>query len=90
MSEDAKRKPYLDAWLKRTGRELSVSGRLSELVLILSRKKGGDQDEWRERIQRIMSREQEPCFELLTEIDTLLARQGSKPPPATDDGDLFD
>jgi hypothetical protein len=36
-----KRKPYLEVWLQRIGRELSASGRLSEVALILSRKKGG-------------------------------------------------
>lgn len=74
MLIDSSRKPYLDAWLKRTGRELSASGRLSELVLILSRKKGGEPEEWRERLQRILSREEDPGFELLTEIDSILAR----------------
>ncbi len=74
MSAEGNRKPYLDAWLKRTARELSVSGRLSELVLILSGKKGGNPDEWRDRLQQILKREEEPDFELLTEIDSILAK----------------
>ena len=71
MSAEGNRKPYLDAWLKRTARELSVSGRLSELVLILE---GGNPDEWRDRLQQILKREEEPDFELLTEIDSILAK----------------
>lgn len=89
MFFDPSRKPYLDAWLKRTGRELSASGRLSELVLILSRKKGGDPEQWRERLQRILSREEDPGFELLTEIDSLLARPSKASPPADCEADLF-
>ena len=89
MFVDSSRKPYLDAWLKRTGRELSASGRLSELVLILSRKKGGDPEQWRERLQRILSREEDPGFELLTEIDSLLARPSKASAPADCEADLF-
>ena len=89
MSADGNRKPYLDTWLKRTGRELSVSGRLSELTMILSTKKGGSADQWRERLQRILSREEEPGFELLTEIDMLLARPGKGVVESHEDSDLF-
>jgi hypothetical protein len=70
------RKPYLDAWIKRTGRELSVSGRLSEVALILSKSKGRSPDECRESLQRILRREEDPGFELLTEIDAILAGPG--------------
>ncbi len=90
MSAEGMRKPYLDAWLKRTGRELSVSGRLSELVLILSRKKGRTPDEWREYLQRILRREEDPGFELLTEIDSILARPGKGSSPAAADPELSD
>jgi len=88
-SSGANRKPYLDAWLKRTGRELSVSGRLSELVLILSKNKGGGAEEWRGRLQRILSREEEPGFELLTEIDSMLAKPGKCGDVSGDTHDLF-
>lgn len=89
MLVDPSRKPFLDAWLKRTGRELSVSGRLSELVLILSRKKGGDPEQWRERLQRILNREEDPGFELLTEIDSILARPSKGSPDPHCEADLF-
>lgn len=86
----AERKPYLEAWLRRTGRELSASGRLSEAALILSRKKGGEASEWAERLRRILAREEEPGFELLTEIDTLLARPARGGTPRSFGADLFD
>jgi hypothetical protein len=85
----ADRKPYLEAWLRRTGRELSVSGRLSEAALILSRKKGGDSAEWAERLRRILGREEDPGFELLTEIDTILARPAKREASAAPARDLF-
>lgn len=85
---ESKRKPFLDAWLKRIGRELSISGSLSELVLILSRKQGGDPDQWRMRLQRILSKEEEPSFELLTAIDSILARP-AKGSSSEDMEDLF-
>jgi hypothetical protein len=86
----AERKPYLEAWLRRTGRELSASGRLSEAALILSRKKGGQAEEWTERLRRILGREEDPGFELLTEIDSILARPAKRDLPAGADADLFD
>jgi len=83
------RKPYLEAWLRRTGRALSASGRLSEVALILSRKKGGDTGGWAERLRRILGREEDPGFELLNEIDALLARPASREDTAAPGQDLF-
>jgi hypothetical protein len=85
----AERKPYLEAWLRRTGRELSASGRLSEVALILSRKKGGDTGVWAERLRRILGREEDPGFELLTEIDAILARPARRDVTAVPGHDLF-
>lgn len=87
MSAD--RKPYLEAWLRRTGRELSASGRLSEAALILSRKKGGDAGDWAERLRRILGREEDPGFELLTEIDAILARPARREDTSAPVQDLF-
>ena len=87
MSAD--RKPYLEAWLRRTGRELSASGRLSEAALILSMKKGGDMGEWAERLRRILGREEDPGFDLLTEIDAILIRPAKRDIPAAPGQDLF-
>lgn len=83
------RKPYLDAWLKRTRRELSSSGRLSEIGLILSGKLGGEAGEWRERMRSILAGEEEPGLELLTEIDSILAKPAQAAPAASRQADLF-
>jgi hypothetical protein len=86
---NADRKPYLEAWLRRTGRELSASGRLSEAALLLSRKKGGDAGEWAEKLRRILEREEDPGFELLTEIDAILARPAKRDTKDMPTQDLF-
>lgn len=84
------RKPYLEAWLRRTGRELAASGRLSEVALILTRKKGGNPGEWADRLRRILAREEDPGFEILAEIDTILVRPAKSVSPDVIDADLFD
>jgi hypothetical protein len=89
MSPTGKRKPYLEAWLKRTRRELSVSGRLSELAAILSAQGELDAVAWRSKLQGILEGEEEPGLELLTRIDTLLARRSVSRSPEETGGDLF-
>lgn len=76
MSPDGFSKPYLNAWLKRTRKQLAASGKLSELVLILSKNGGQDESVWRNRLQSILDGEEEPSFDVLTEIDSVLARPG--------------
>ena len=90
MPSEGKQKPYLAAWLKRTGRELASSGKVSELALILAGRTGSGADEWRERLRRILAREEEPGLDLLTEIDSILARPAKGNPVATRQADLFD
>lgn len=74
MSADGISKPYLNTWLRRTAKALAGSGRLSEVSMILA--KDGDMDAaaWRSKIHRILEREEEPCFEILTKVDSVLAR----------------
>jgi hypothetical protein len=71
-------KPYFDAWLKRTRRQLSVSGRLSEIALILSHESGDLPEAWRSRLRSLLEGEELPSLDLLTKIDSLLAAKGSE------------
>lgn len=90
MASGGNPRPYLDAWLKRVGKELSASGRLSELVLILSGGHPTDQQLWRKRIQRILDRDDEPDPELLMKIDLILAKPSEKSSSTGyEEGDLF-
>ena len=66
-------RPYLAAWLRRTRRQFAVSGRLSQIALVLSRQEGGSHELWRGRLAEILDERETPDFELLTKIDRLLA-----------------
>lgn len=82
-------KPYLDAWLKRTGKALAGSGKLSELAIILSADDHADHEAWRSRLQRILARQEEPCFELLMKVDSVLAKPAKAEECDTQSDDLF-
>ena len=82
-------KPYLDTWLKRTAKVLAGSGKLTELSLILAKDGEMDAASWRSRMQRVLDSEEDPSFELLTKVDSVLARP-AKPVGDNDEaGDLF-
>ena len=66
-------KPYFDAWLKRTRRQLSRSGRLSEIAMILAFESGLDQGEWRSRLRGLLEGDEVPSLDLLMKIESLLA-----------------
>lgn len=82
-------KPYLDAWLRRAAKALAGSGKLSELALILAGDGEMDAVAWRARMKRILDREEEPGFELLTKIDSVLARPAKSTGNGAEAGDLF-
>ena len=79
---DLTQKPYFEAWLKRTRRQLTPSGRLSELALILSREDGVTEGEWRARLRSLLEGEELPSLDLLTRIDGLLSGTTHKRSPA--------
>jgi hypothetical protein len=84
-----KKDPYMDAWLRRTGRQFAASGRLSQIATALSSEDGVPLDEWRARLRAFLEGEEIPSLELLTRIDALLAGS-SKPDPGDDaQGSLF-
>lgn len=71
-------RPYFEAWLRRTGRQFAVSGRLTQTALLLASQEGGTVEEWRSRLRTLMTGEEEPSLDLLTKIDLLLS--GPKKP----------
>lgn len=66
-------RPYFDAWLRRTGRQLAISGRLTQIAGALAAEQGGTVDEWRARLRTLLAGGKIPSLELLTRIDALLA-----------------
>lgn len=68
-------KPFLEAWLRRTRKQLSGSGRISELAWILAKDKiEYSQNDWRIKLQAIFQGNEVPTLEILTQIDSLLAK----------------
>ena len=65
--------PYFETWLRRTSRQLAVSGRLSQIALVLANEDGGTPDEWRARLLTLLEGRDMPSLDLLTRIDALLA-----------------
>jgi hypothetical protein len=77
-------RPYFEAWLRRTGKQLAASGRLTQTAVVLSAEDGGTVDEWRSRLRTLLEGSETPSLDLLMRIDTLLAgpsRKAAKPDP---------
>lgn len=66
-------RPYFDAWLRRTGRQFAVSGRLTQTATALAAEQGGTVTEWRTRLRVLLEGSEIPSLDLLTRIDALLA-----------------
>ena len=66
-------RPYFEAWLRRTGRQFAVSGRLTQTAAALSATDGGTVEEWRSRLRTLLEGKEIPSLDLLVRIDALLA-----------------
>lgn len=82
-------RPYFDAWLRRTGRQFAVSGRLSQTAMALAASEGGSADEWRTRLRVLLEGSEMPSLDLLTRIDALLAGPAKTLPPVDCQSLLF-
>ena len=83
-------RPYFDAWLKRTGRQFAVSGRLTQTATALAASEGGTVEHWRGRLREILDGGEQPSIELLTRIDALLAGPSTPRPNSDRQGSLFE
>lgn len=75
-------RPYFQAWLKRTRRQLAASGRLTEVALVLAREEGGTTDDWRTKLRVLLEGAEQPSLDLLMRIDALLAGPVKRSQPA--------
>jgi hypothetical protein len=82
-------RPYFDAWLRRTGRQFAVSGRLTETAMALAASEGGSVDEWRARLRILLEGKEVPSLDLLMRIDMLLAGPTRQKPEDEGQGSLF-
>ncbi len=83
-------RPYFDAWLRRTGRQFAVSGRLTEIAMALSASEGGTVDEWRARLRVLLEGGEIPSLDLLMCIDMLLAGIAHQKVSEVQQGSLFE
>lgn len=89
MFTGKKDRPYFEAWLRRTGKQFAVSGRLTQTAMVLAAEEGGTVDEWRTRLRVLLEGGEVPSLDLLTRIDALLAGPTNDRPEAGSQGDLF-
>jgi hypothetical protein len=79
MGAERLSRPFLETWLRRTRKQLSGSGRISELSWILAKEYSElSQNDWRLNLQAIFQGDEEPSMEILTQIDTVLAKPSKK------------
>ena len=91
VAEIRPERPYLESWLRRIGRQLAVSGRLSQTAQLLAAEDGGSPDEWRSRLRRMLDGGEPPTMECITRIDRLLSgiRRDDRPDHDDMQGRLF-
>jgi hypothetical protein len=82
-------RPYFDTWLRRTGRQLAVSGRLSQIAMVLASENGGSTDDWRARLRTVLEGNEIPSLDLLIQIDALLAGPSRTKADNSAQGSLF-
>jgi hypothetical protein len=82
-------KPYFEAWLRRTGKQLAISGRLTQTAAVLATEDGGSIHSWRTRLRVLLEGRETPSLDLLTRIDALLAGPTKRQAIKDDQGLLF-
>ena len=78
MTKDRK---FIELWLRRTRKELAVSGRVAELSHLLQAQDGGKERDWQHDLNRLLHGEWEPSMDDLIRLDGVLARPKKTPPP---------
>ncbi len=66
-------RPYFDAWLRRTSRQLAISGRMTQVATALAKEDGCQVGDWQSRLRGLLDGKLVPSLEVLTRIDALLA-----------------
>jgi len=82
-------KPYFEAWLRRTGKQLAISGRLTQAATVLAAEDGSSVQSWRSRLRMLLESKETPSLDLLTRIDALLANPTKRKASGDCQGLLF-
>lgn len=87
MSQDRR---FIELWLRRTRKELMISGRLAEITLLLQqRSNSGDPPrDWHQDLLGLLDGTWEPNMDDLITLDGVLARP-KKAHPAADEPHWF-
>lgn len=67
-------KSFLETWIRRTRRELAVSGRLAQLAILLSQEEGGTVQFWETVLRSLREGTFTPDLDELAAIDRHIAR----------------
>lgn len=67
----------MEFWLRRTRKELAISGRLAELTHLLEQQDASSRD-WRSDLLRLREGEWEPTMDDLIRLDGVLAQPQKK------------
>lgn len=76
-----KDRKFIDLWLRRTRKELAISGRLAELSHVLQTQERDSARNWHHDLTRLLHGEWEPTMDDLIRLDGVLARPRQTPPP---------
>jgi hypothetical protein len=68
---------FIEFWLRRTRKELAISGRLAELAQLMQQQEGPSRD-WQRDLLRLRQGEWEPTMDDLIRLDGVLARPKRK------------
>ncbi len=66
------KRPYFDHWLKRSRKQLAISGQLMQVAVQLSQQSGEDVDFWQRQLRDLLDGKVDPSLDLLTRVDGLL------------------
>ena len=75
-----KDRKFIDLWLRRTRKELAISGRLAELSHVLQTQETDSARNWQQDLTRLLHGEWEPTMDDLIRLDGVLARPRQTPP----------
>ena len=71
---------YFESWLGRTRKQFAISGRLSQVALLLSISEGGTPEYWKFQLRELLEGTETPSFDLLVRIDGILSSPTSVNP----------
>jgi len=65
--------PYFDTWLRRTRKQLTASGRLSQVAAVLASQDGTTPKQWEDNLRAMLDGHTTPAIDVLVRIDGILA-----------------